>query len=79
MLGTEMARTTQLKSVKNHKAFWNKYERPPKEEHWQWFIERKDLLVPQDVRERKGSFFTPQKPYAEAGNIKQLNGTGESK
>lgn len=61
LLGTEMSKTTQLKSVKKYKAFWNKYERPPKEEHWQWFIERKDLLVPQDVRERKGSFFTPQK------------------
>ncbi len=61
LLGTEMSKTTQLKSVKKHKAFWNKYERPPKEEHWQWFIERKDLLVPQDVRERKGSFFTPKK------------------
>lgn len=61
LLGTEMSKTTQLKSVKNYNAFWNKYERPPKEEYWQWFIERKDLLVPQDVRERKGSFFTPQK------------------
>ncbi len=61
LLGTEMSKTTQLKTKKNYKAFWNKYERPPKEEHWQWFIERKDLLVPQDVRERKGSFFTPQK------------------
>lgn len=61
LLGTEMSKTTQLKSVKKYKAFWNKYERPPKEEHWHWFIERKDLLVPQDVRERKGSFFTPKK------------------
>lgn len=61
LLGTEMSKTTQLKSVKKYKAFWNKYERPPKEEHWQWFIERKDLLVSQDVRERKGSFFTPKK------------------
>ncbi len=61
MLGTEMSKTTQLKNIKNYRAFWNKYERPPREEHWQWFIERKDLLVPQDVRERKGSFFTPQK------------------
>lgn len=60
LLGTEMSKTTQLKTKKNYKAFWNRYERPPKEEHWQWFIERKDLLVPQDVRERKGSFFTPK-------------------
>ena len=29
LLGTEMSKTTQLKSVKKYKAFWNKYERPP--------------------------------------------------
>ncbi len=44
-----------------HQRFWNKYERPPKEAYWDYIIERRDLLVPQDVRERKGSFFTPQK------------------
>ena len=43
-----------------HTQFWNRYERPPKEEYWDYIIERRDLLVPQDVRERKGSFFTPQ-------------------
>lgn len=43
-----------------HNQFWNKYERPPKEEYWDYIVERRDLLVPQDVRERKGSFFTPQ-------------------
>lgn len=43
-----------------HTQFWNKYDRPPKEEYWDYIIERRDLLVPQDVRERKGSFFTPQ-------------------
>ena len=45
---------------KAHDQFWNKYERPPKEEYWDYIIERRDLLVPQDVRERKGSFFTPK-------------------
>lgn len=45
---------------KAHNEFWNKYERPPKEEYWDYIIKRRDLLVPQDVRERKGSFFTPQ-------------------
>jgi len=44
---------------KAHNQFWNKYERPPKEEYWNYFANRRDLLVPQDVRERKGSFFTP--------------------
>ncbi len=45
---------------KAHIQFWNKYERPPKEEYWDYIVGRRDLLVPQDVRERKGSFFTPQ-------------------
>jgi hypothetical protein len=43
-----------------HNQFWNKYERPPREEYWDYIIGRRDLLVPQDVRERKGSYFTPQ-------------------
>jgi len=43
-----------------HTQFWNKYERPPKQIYWDYIIERRDLLVPQDVRERKGSFYTPQ-------------------
>ena len=45
---------------KQHHQFWNKYERPPKEQYWDYIVERRDLLVPQDIRERKGSFFTPQ-------------------
>ncbi|HWB62746.1 MAG TPA: hypothetical protein VG603_04485 [Chitinophagales bacterium] len=46
---------------KAHIQFWNKYERPPKEEYWDYIVDRRDLLVPQDVRERKGSYYTPQK------------------
>ncbi|MDO4629107.1 MAG: hypothetical protein Q4C70_07985 [Planctomycetia bacterium] len=42
-----------------HTQFWNLYKRPPKEEYWEYIVNRRDLLVPQDVRERKGSFFTP--------------------
>jgi hypothetical protein len=49
-----------LDKQKAHTEFWNKYERPPKEEYWDYIVNRRDLLVPQDVRERKGSFFTPQ-------------------
>jgi len=47
-------------SQKAHNQFWNKYERPPLEQYWDYIVERRDLLVPQDVRERKGSFYTPQ-------------------
>ncbi|MBD5305251.1 MAG: hypothetical protein HDS12_03050 [Bacteroides sp.] len=46
---------------KAHIQFWNRYSRPPKREYWDYIVERRDLLVPPDVRERKGSFFTPQK------------------
>ena len=45
---------------KAHGQFWNRYSRPPREEFWQYIIDRRDLLVPQDVRERKGSYFTPR-------------------
>ncbi len=45
---------------KAHVQFWNKYQRPPKKDYWDYIVERRDLLVPQDIRERKGSFFTPQ-------------------
>ena len=41
--------------------FWRRYKRPPKKEYWNFIVNRLDLLVPQDVRERKGSFFTPKK------------------
>ncbi len=43
-----------------HKEFWRIYERPPKIEFQSFILERRDLLVPSDVRERKGAFFTPK-------------------
>jgi hypothetical protein len=42
-----------------YRQFWNKYERPPAQEYQQYIIDRRDLLVPQNIREIKGSFFTP--------------------
>lgn len=44
-----------------HTQFWNRYARPPRREYWDYIVNRRDLLVPQDVRERKGSFFTPSR------------------
>jgi hypothetical protein len=54
------SKTGFIDKQKAHTQFWNKYERPPKEVYWDYIVARRDLLVPQDVRERKGSFFTPQ-------------------
>ena len=45
---------------KAHLSFWNNYERPPKEEAQDYIIYRRDELVPQDIRERKGAYFTPR-------------------
>lgn len=45
---------------KAHSQFWKRYKRPPQRKYWDEMVERRDLLVPQDLRERHGSFFTPQ-------------------
>lgn len=45
---------------KAYNEFWAIYERPPREELWKVIIDRRDLLVPEDIRERKGSFYTPK-------------------
>ena len=45
---------------KAHTAFWNQYRRPPRKEFWTFINDRRDLLMPPDIRERQGSFFTPQ-------------------
>ncbi len=52
--------TISFKDKKTYEQFWKKYKRPPLEEFRQHIIDRKDLLVPQDFRERKGAFFTPR-------------------
>ena len=44
----------------SHRHFWEIYVRPPKKEFWDYIVEHRHLLVPQDVRERKGAFFTPR-------------------
>jgi hypothetical protein len=43
-----------------YKRFWNKYERPPAQIFQQYIVDRRDLLVPVNIREVKGSFFTPK-------------------
>ena len=45
---------------KAYAQFWAKYERPPLEEYWDYIVDHRHLLAPQDVRERKGSFYTPK-------------------
>ena len=53
--------TINLKNKETYLQFWKRYKRPPLKEFQDYIIERRDLLVPQDIRERKGAFFTPRK------------------
>ncbi|EGK8038104.1 hypothetical protein IO413_000439 [Campylobacter lari] len=60
-LGSIATEKTGFKdNQKAHKDFWAIYERPPLREFWDYMIKRRDLLVDQDIRERKGAFFTPR-------------------
>lgn len=52
--------TISIRNKDTYQAFWKIYKRPPIKEYQEYIIERRDLLVPQDIRERKGAFFTPR-------------------
>lgn len=52
--------TINIRNKETYQQFWKRYKRPPIKEFQNYIIERRDLLVPQDVRERKGAFFTPR-------------------
>ena len=49
-----------IKNKETYTQFWKRYKRPPLVQFQDYVIERRDLLVPQDIRERKGAFFTPR-------------------
>lgn len=52
--------TINIRNKETYQQFWKRYKRPPLKEFQNYIIERRDLLVPQDIRERKGAFFTPR-------------------
>ena len=53
--------TINIKAKETYQQFWKRYKRPPIKEFRDYIIERRDLIVPQDIRERQGAFFTPRK------------------
>ncbi len=59
-VGQIMDFTISIRNKNLYLQFWKLYKRPPIKEFQEYIIERKDLLVPQDIRERKGAFFTPR-------------------
>lgn len=52
--------TINIRHKNAYSQFWKLYKRPPIKEFQDYIIERRDLLAPQDIRERKGAFFTPR-------------------
>ena len=42
-----------------YRQFLNKYERPPRKDYLEVILERRDLLIPQNLRQYQGAFFTP--------------------
>lgn len=58
--GTQLFSEANFKDNKTaYKQFWNKYVRPPRKEYLDLILERRDLLIPQDLRRFRGAFFTP--------------------
>lgn len=49
----------ELGSVDGYNRFWAIYDRPPKEEHRTYLLERRDSLIPVDEQKFKGAFYTP--------------------
>ena len=43
-----------------YREFWSVYKRPPQNTEMIQIMQRRDLLVPTQIREVKGAFFTPQ-------------------
>ena len=50
----------KIKNKKAYEFFWKNYKRPPAKQIQEYIIQRRDLIVPQDIRERKWAFFTPR-------------------
>lgn len=49
----------ELGSVAGYFQFWQMYHRPPPKEHRNYLLERRDSLIPLDIRGFKGAFYTP--------------------
>jgi len=59
-LHTMFDSTIGIRDKDVYQWFWKSYKRPPIKQFRDYIIERRDLLVPQDIRERKGAYFTPK-------------------
>ncbi len=49
----------ELGSKEGYRQFWAIYHKPPKQEHRNYLLERRDSLIPLDERSFKGAYYTP--------------------
>ncbi len=49
----------ELGNKEGYRQFWAIYHRPPREEHRDYLLERRDTLIPLDERSFKGAYYTP--------------------
>ncbi len=49
----------ELGSREGYRQFWAIYHKPPREEHRNSMLERRDTLIPLDERSFKGAYYTP--------------------
>lgn len=49
----------ELGSKEGYRQFWAIYHKPPKAEHRNYLLERRDSLIPLDERSFKGAYYTP--------------------
>jgi len=56
----ELFAEIKIPDQQKYKNFWSKYNRPPKDEYQEYILQRRDLLIPANIRETKGAYFTPE-------------------
>ncbi len=49
----------ELGNKEGYRRFWAIYHKPPKAEHRDYLLERRDSLIPLDERSFKGAYYTP--------------------
>ncbi|MGP1437873.1 MAG: hypothetical protein ACTTKH_02235 [Treponema sp.] len=56
----------ELGNIDGYHKFWSIYNRPPLQEYRNYLLERRDSLIPLDVRSFNGAYYTPLKVVEKA-------------
>ena len=47
-------------NINDYSKFWRIYDRPPKEEYWEFITHRRDILLESELKKFRGVFYTPE-------------------